>query len=123
MVCPLRRNSAAEQEQARSEFKNFSKKLDRLGTSCSQFFGKPLGFVHGEKIWRITSLALSDVALEFDDKGSFYLQLLRPPHTRLKLGRVSEDAILPDDPDCHSWFARLEQLSSTFYRGIESLRK
>jgi hypothetical protein len=120
MACALRPSAPIDHERALSEFKEFTQKLARVGASCPQYFGRPLGYVHTDKQWIVKSFASSDVSLEFDHEGRFYLRQLRPPHITLDLGRVTREAIVADEPDCRKWFSRLSELSAPFSRGVTS---
>lgn len=120
--CPLQPSASIDHERALSEYRDFVKKLASLGASCPQYFGKPRGYVHTDSGWGVTSFASSEMSLAFDHEGSFYLRQLRPPHVTLRLGRVTRDAIMADEPDCRKWFSRLSELSTQAARGDASLR-
>ena len=112
LACKLQQSSSIAHAGAVKDFELFKKKLSALGATCPQYFDKPLGYVHAAKHWTVTGFASSEISFRFDHNGRFYLQLLRPPHVTLDLGRVSRDAILPDEPDCRKWFAKLSELSA-----------
>jgi hypothetical protein len=112
LVCELRSSSPVDHEHALAAFKDFKTKLACFGATCPLYFDKPLGYVHTDKHWGVTSFASSEISFNFDDEGRFYLRQLRPPHITFDLGRVTREAIVPDEPDCLKLFSRLSELSA-----------
>jgi hypothetical protein len=117
LVCGLQPSVPVERERALSEYRDFVSKIARFGADCPQYFDKPLGYVHTDRGWVVTSFASAEVRLEFHDKGPFYLQQTIPPHVALEVGRVTRDNIIADEPDCRKWFSRLAELSAQAVRG------
>lgn len=116
LICALQPSESLDHERALSEFRDFADKLGRFGAACPQYFGKPLGYVHTDQRWIVTSFASSEIRMEFDHEGPFRLQQLTPPHVALELGRVTHDAIVAEEPDCRIWFSRLSELSARVSR-------
>jgi hypothetical protein len=111
LACALQSVASADHERALSEYRNFVSKLARFGVNCPQYFSKPLGYIHTDRGWVVTSFASAEARLEFYDNGPFYLRQVVPPHVSLKLGRITPDAITADELNCRKWFSRLAELS------------
>jgi hypothetical protein len=111
LVCPLQANTTANHEHALSEYRSFVKRLAPLIAHCPRFFGRPLGYVHTDKGWFVTSFASAEMRLYFDDDSRFYLQKTTPPHVALEVGRLRDEQLIADEPDCQEWFFKLRELS------------
>jgi hypothetical protein len=112
LACSLQHAMPAQHQHAISEYQHFADKVARFGANCPQYFGRPLGYTHTDKGWAVTSFASAEVRLDFYDDGPFYVRQVVPPHVSLKLGRVTRDKIIADEPDCRRWFSRLSQLAT-----------
>jgi hypothetical protein len=109
--CELRRSSIADRDAARAELSGFAKKLARLGSTCPNYFNRPLSYIRVSNTWTVTSFATFEMRLDFEDEGAFYLQLGRAPYVRLELGRIKGDQFLAYEPDCEKWLSRLSELA------------
>jgi hypothetical protein len=122
LACALQPSASIDHERALFEYKEFTQKLARFGTSCPQFFGKPLGYIHTDKQWIVGSFASAEFNFVFNHEGSFYISQQSPPHVTLELGRATREAIVADEPDCRKWFSRLSELSAQAARGDSAAR-
>jgi hypothetical protein len=116
-VCSLHRASREDQERALSEYRDFSHKVAQFGANCPQYFGKPLGYVHTDKGWVVTSFASAERRMVFLDAGPIYLQQARPPHVALQVGVSKGGSMVATEPDCNVWFSRISEMSDRESRG------
>ncbi|MGQ0523044.1 MAG: hypothetical protein ACT4P8_05215 [Betaproteobacteria bacterium] len=112
LACSLQPSAPAQHQRALSEYRHFADKIARFGANCPQYFGQALGYTYTDKGWAVTSFASAKVRLDFYDDGPFYVRQVVPPHVSLKVGRVTRDKIIADEPDCRRWFSRLSRLAT-----------
>lgn len=112
IVCELRSITPGEHERALAEFRSFATKLERFGSACPQYFGKPLTYTRVYQRWVVSKPASLEWRLDVEDEGAIYLKQSKPPSAVLPLGRVTREAIVATEPDCRKWFSRLAELSA-----------
>ena len=112
LVCELRPAAPAEQARAVAELRSFAARLQRFGAACPQQFGKPFSYTRVYHRWIVSQLAAFEWRLEVEDEGAITLRQSKPPNAALQLGRVTHEAMLASEPDCHKWFSRLAEISA-----------
>jgi hypothetical protein len=112
MICALQRSSDEAHRNALAEYRAFTDKVSRFGSQCPRYFSKPLGYIRANRSWVVTSFASAELRMEFFDEGPVYLQQIRPPHVALKIGSMTQGAIVTEERDCNKWFSSLSAMAN-----------